>query len=536
MILRILVLLLFPAISFAQQLSRPKLVVGLVIDQMRWDYLYRYYDRYEEGGFKRLLKEGFSCENTFINYTPTYTGAGHAGIYTGSVPAIHGIMGNSWYSRKLKRNIYCTSDSTVTGVGTTAASGKMSPVNMWASSITDELRLATNFKSKTIAISLKDRGAILPGGHTANAAYWFDNVSGGWISSSFYIKELPEWVKQFNARNLPLQYLSQNWNTLYNISTYTQSISDSNNYESKLGGRSLSFPHITSDLTKNKYEVFRYMPASNTYSFEFAKKAIESEQLGRRGVADFLALSLSQPDYAGHGFAPQSVEMEDTYLRLDRDLAAFLKYLDLAVGKNNYLLFLTADHGAAINPVYAADMGMQAGIFKESIIKKELDSLLENEFKVKGIVERWVNYQVYLNREIISKEKLNRTEIVSFIKERLKKEQGILYVVDLQQLETAQVQRNIKTMLLNGFNETHSGDIQYILKPQWFENWNLGTNHGAWNPYDSHIPLIFMGWNISPGRSYREIYMQDIAPTVAALLKIQMPNGSVGRVIEEVVR
>ncbi|MBA2746078.1 MAG: alkaline phosphatase family protein [Flavisolibacter sp.] len=520
----------------AQELKRPKLVVGLVIDQMRWDYLYRYFDRYAEGGFKRLLKEGFSCENTHLNHLPTYTGAGHATIFTGSVPAIHGIIGNSWYDRKLKRIVYCTEDSSVTSVGTSAASGKMSPKNMWGTSITDELRLATNFKSKTIAISLKDRGSIFPGGHTANGAYWFDNASAGWITSSFYMPQLPAWVQDFNNKKLPEVYLSQDWNTLYAISTYTQSTADSNRYETRLGGGGITFPHITKNLGNNKYEVFRYLPASNTYCFEFAKAALKAEQLGKRGTTDFLSLSLSQPDYSGHSFAPNSIEMEDTYLRLDRDLAAFLKHLDATIGKDQYLLFLSSDHGAALNPIFVADHKIQAGVFEESRVRTELNALLEKQFGTKGIIEKWINYQIYLDHDLIARNKLDKKTISDLIIAYLIMEPGISNAVDLDAQKDARVHQKINTMIVNGYNPRLSGDVQYILRPQWFETWRTGTTHGSWYPYDTHIPLIFMGWNIKPGKLYREVHMQDIAPTIAALLKIQMPNASIGEVIGEVVR
>src|SRR5438105_5379313 len=210
----------FVLYSGAQALPRPKLVVGIVVDQMRWDYLYRYYSRYSNDGFKRLLHQGFSCENTFIPYTPTSTAPGHSCVYTGSVPALHGIPGNTWYDREQKKLVYCVEDNSVQTVGSSSAAGKMSPANLWSNTITDEIRLATNFRNKTISIALKDRGAILPGGHTANAAYWFDNATGGWISSTFYMKDLPDWVKKFNDKKLPDAYLKQNWNTLYPINSY----------------------------------------------------------------------------------------------------------------------------------------------------------------------------------------------------------------------------------------------------------------------------------------------------------------------------
>lgn len=519
----------------AQPLSRPKLVVGVVVDQMRWDYLYRYYDRYGANGFRRLLREGFSCENAFIPYTPTYTAAGHTCVYTGSVPALHGIMGNNWYDREQKKVVYCTDDASVQTVGSTSVAGKMSPRNMWSTTVTDELRLATNFRNKTIAIALKDRGAILPGGHTANAAYWFDNANGAWISSTFYMQSLPDWVRKFNDRRLPDAYMGQNWNTLYPLATYLQSTADSTPYESRLGNEDYTFPHQTSAISVNKYEVFRYTPMANTFTFEMAKAAVEAEKLGRSGQTDFLALSFSSTDYAGHSFGPNAVEVEDIYLRFDRDLAAFLAYLDQAVGKGQYLLFLTADHGAAHNPQFLRDRRIPSGTFEESAGRVKLNDTLNRVFNQPGLVQQVINYQVYLNDSLIQRTGLDRKTIKNTIIHFYMRQPGVTAAIDLAEAGTASLPQQLRSMLVNGYNQKLSGDVQVIFRPQWLETWRTGTTHGLWNPYDAHIPLLWFGWGIRPGKSNREVYMSDIAPTVAALLRIQMPNACIGKVVEEVV-
>ena len=354
-VLSLLTAFIFIQVS-AQKPARPKLVVGIMVDQMRWDFLYRYTDRYTNDGFKRLAREGFNCENTFIPYTPTYTAPGHACVYTGSVPALHGIAGNNWYDKSLKRNVYCTEDSAVNTVGSNSTAGRQSPRNLWANTITDELRMAQNFRNKTIAIALKDRGSILPGGHTSNGSYWFDNASGGWITSDFFSKTLPQWMIDFNNKKLPDSYLKQNWKTLFPLNTYVNSTADNKPYESNLPGEDKTFDHRTDSVT-NKYETFRYTPYANTYTFQTAKAAIEGEKLGSSAYTDFLAISFSSPDYIGHSFGPNSIEIEDMYLRLDRDMADFLKYLDAKVGKGQYLLFLTADHGVAHIPGFAKEIG-----------------------------------------------------------------------------------------------------------------------------------------------------------------------------------
>lgn len=515
--------------------NKPKLVVGVVVDQMRWDYLYRYSERYGTDGFKRLLREGFSCENTFIPYTPTYTAAGHTCVYTGSVPSFHGIMGNSWYNKALKRNVYCTEDDSVQTVGSTSSAGKMSPKNLWANTITDELRLATNFRNKTIAIALKDRGAILPGGHTANGAYWFDNANGQFISSTFYMNSLPQWVQNFNAKHLPDTYLKQGWKTLYPINTYVQSTEDNKSYENPIPGEDNTFDHNTDAITKNKYESFRSTPYGNTLTFEMAKAAVEAEQLGKSGLTDFLTISFSSTDYIGHAFGPNSIEAEDCYLRFDRELGDFLKYLDSKVGKGNYLLFLTADHGAAHNVEFSKEHKLPAGVLDDADIKKNLDVLLESAFGVKQIIAQVINYQIYLNDEIIASSKLNRAAINQFIIQELLKYPGIAKAFEINQLNDLMLPGPLKMMVANGYNQKLSGEIQFVFKPQWYDSWSTkGTTHGVWSPYDAHIPLLWFGWNIKPGKLNRKVYMTDIAPTVAALLRIQTPNATIGEVIEEV--
>src|SRR5690242_2817864 len=235
----------------AQQISRPKLVVGIAVDQMRWDYLYRYYPRYQDGGFKRLLNEGFSCENTFINYLPSFTAVGHTTIFTGSVPAIDGITGNDWIDQLTGRSWYCTEDTTESTVGSSSKEGQMSPRNLLVSTITDELKLATNFRSKVVGVSLKDRASILPAGHTANGAFWLDDSNASFVTSTWYMKELPEWVKRLNNRKVPQQLMSKPWETLYPINTYVQSSEDNAPWEGTFPGEKAPvFPHALKDVYK----------------------------------------------------------------------------------------------------------------------------------------------------------------------------------------------------------------------------------------------------------------------------------------------
>lgn len=521
----------------ASSVPRPKLVVGLVVDQMRWDYLYRYYDRYQNGGFKRMLNEGFTCENTNVDYIPTVTAAGHTCIYTGSVPAFHGITGNDFIIQATGKSLYCTEDTTVKTVGSSSNAGEMSPRNLLASTVTDELRLATNFRSKVIGISLKDRGGILPAGHSANAAYWFDDASGNWITSTYYMKELPLWVKNFNDQQLAQKYLKQDWNTLYPINTYLQSEPDNNKHEGAFSGsKTPTFPIKTSELAAKGAGVIRTTPYGNSLTLDLARAAIENEALGKNTITDFLAVSLSSTDYIGHQFGPNAVEIEDTYLRLDRDLASFFTYLDGKVGKGNYTVFLTADHGAAHNPNFLLDHEIPAGLWPGNSILRDLNQILEDKYKAKKLILNLGNYQVNLNNPLIKTNKLNVSEIKKDCMEFLQQQSGVQNVIDMDKIEEASIPTTLRTRIVNGYNRERCGAIQIILKPGWYSGYGLtGTTHGTWNPYDAHIPLVFMGWGIQHGHLNRETHMTDIAATVAALLHIQAPNGCIGQPISEVL-
>jgi len=539
----VLIITYFLPISlFAQQntatVQRPKLVVGLVIDQMRWDYLYRYYDRYSTGGFRRLLKGGFSCENTLINHLPSFTAVGHATIFTGSVPAIDGIAGNDWTDQLTGKHYYCTDDSTVSAVGVgSSADGKMSPRNLLVSTITDELRFATNFRSKVVGVSLKDRASIIPAGHTGTA-FWFDDSSGRFITSTYYMKQLPDWVVKFNDKKRINQLIEKGWTTLYPIDTYKQSDADDQQYEGKFSGETnSSFPHdLKAIYAKNKFS-FRPTPFGNTLTLEFAKEALEAYQLGRDSVTDFLTINLASTDYVGHQFGPNSIEMEDTYLRLDKDLAAFFQMLDSKIGKGQWLLFLSADHGVAHNIDFMKQHELPADFWYTSRTTDSLNKMLNAKFNSSPLVRSVGNYQVNFDLNKIAAENLNFDAIKNATVDYLMKQPGISFAANMDFIGRYPIPKHLQEMMINGYNFKRSGQVQIILNPGWYDAYSkTGSTHGTWNPYDTHIPLVWYGWGIKPGKSNREVYMVDITPTVAAMLRIQMPNGCIGHVIEEVIK
>jgi predicted AlkP superfamily pyrophosphatase or phosphodiesterase len=518
-----------------KEVARPKLVIGIVVDQMRWDYLYRFYGRYSKDGFRRLLSKGYECRQTSINYLPSYTAPGHACIYTGSVPSIHGIAGNDWYDAATGVSHYCVDDTSVKATGDKVEGYSMSPANLLTTTITDELRLATNFRSRVYGVSLKDRGSILPAGHLANAAYWYNDKTGNFISSTYYKNPNPQWLQTFNKRRVGDSLVQLGWDLLYKPESYINSTADASPYEGPFKWETTpTFPRRFDTLTpKTRNTVLKSIPAGNTYSIMMAKACIEGEKLGKSGATDFLTLSLSSTDYIGHRFAPNSVEIEDTYLRLDKDIADLLQYLDKKYGKNNYLLFLTADHGAAHNPQFLTDNNVPAGA-SSTDMTVEINSYLSSIYGLDSIVTFTDNYQICLNESLFTRYTLSRPDVRSTIMKWLKASPEVAYVIDLENQQLAHVPEPIRSMVINGYHVNRSGGIQIILRPGWFngQGHTTGTTHGTWNPYDAHIPLLWYGWHVPHGATSMSVNMTDIAPTLADMLHLQMPNGCIGKPIQ----
>lgn len=522
-------------------LERPKLVVGIVVDQMRYDYLYRYWSKYGEGGFKRLIREGFNYKNTHYNYVPTSTAPGHASIYTGTTPGRHGIIGNNWYMRDTGKIIYCTDDLNVKGVGTVSDAGKMSPANMVATTITDELKLATNQQAKVIGVCIKDRGSILPAGHTANAAYWYDSATKGFISSTFYMTELPQWVKQFNARKLPDSYLVNPWTTLLPLAQYTESTPDDTDFENTFSGQAQPvFPHNLPVLKEKNPDIFRTTPFGNTYTKEFSIETLKAEKMGKGNTTDFLAVSFSSTDYIGHHFGPNSVEVEDTYLRLDKDLADLLKFLDSYVGKNQVLIFLSSDHGAAHNISYLNTLRIPADSEVPRVTQDSLKQFLNTQYGKGEWVEAYSNQQVYLNHTLVKNRKISLPEMQQKVADYLLQRQGVLRTTTATALNQSDWTTGLLSFVANGYFPRRSGDVIVTLLPGWVEGYNgkltKGATHGTSGNYDTHVPLLWYGWKVKPGESAHPASITDIAPTLAYALSIQEPNACSGQPLQEVLR
>lgn len=480
---------LLACLGVSAQSEKPKLVVGIVVDQMRWDYLHYFQKEYGEGGLRRLLDEGYSFDNCQINYSPAVTAIGHSSVYTGSVPALTGIAGNYFYEDD--RSVYCCEDSTVTCVGSTSRQGRMSPRWMLATTIGDELHLATDFTSKVVSVALKDRAAILPAGHSANAAYWWDTSAGHFVTSSYYMKALPEWVVRFNEAHHTAPG--------YDIRTSTEGV---------------------------------------TVTFEMAAEALRREQLGQReGETDMLTVSISSTDAIGHKFSTRGTEIHAVYNQLDKDLRKFLQVLDEQVGQGNYLLFLTADHGASHNYNYLKEHRIPADGWDYDRSVNDLNTMLADRFGFASpVILGEDNYQFYLDDRAISASGVKKQDVIDACVERLRADKQFLWVFDNEQIASASIPEPIKTRLINGYFRGRSGEIGVVTRPQVFgatvSPTYRGTSHGQPMPYDVHIPLVFMGWHVPHGSTDEPCRIVDIAPTVCSLLHIQMPDAAVGTALK----
>ncbi len=510
--------------------TKPKLIVGIVVDQMRNDYIYRYWDRYGAGGFKRLVNEGYHFKNAHYNYIPTYTGPGHCSIYTGATPRVHGIIANDWFVKGSSTTMYCCEDTLVRTIGSPSKSGLMSPKNQLSTTIGDELKMSSNQKAKVFAVALKDRSSILPAGHAANAAFWFDDSTGNFISSSWYVSELPQWLNNFNANKPVKTYLEKSWTTLYPIETYTSSIGDENRYESSPNKKEKAvFPYdYKTQIEKNKFGVIKATPYGNSITKDIAIECLKNEKLGKGTETDLFCISFSSTDIVAHSYGPRAIEVEDIYLRLDKDLEELLTALDKEVGKNNYTVFLTADHGGADVPNHLLDNKIPGGYLKEDKLVKKIKTYFQSTYADSLLFGSLSNEQVYLNEKRIADHKLNKDEVENKLVDFLISINGIAEAYPSKVLKNEAFDKNdLRALLQNGYNHKLSGNVCFVYNPAWMDYAEKGTTHGAGYNYDTHVPVIFYGNGIKKGETFDYITITQIAPTICELLRINQPNSTI---------
>lgn len=509
-----------------RKVEKPKLIVGVVVDQMRYDYLTRFSNKFGNDGFKRLQREGHNFTNNYLNYVPTNTAPGHASIYTGTTPSVHGIINNSWYNKKSKKIEYCVNDSNVSPVGTGSKAERHSPKNLLAYTISDANYLETSKKGKTISIALKSRAAILSGGEKADAAYWFRGQGqGSWITSSYYMEQLPDWVREFNSSERVDTYLNI-WETLLPLENYTESTRDNTNFERGFHGKEkVTFPYNLKTLAPENgdYDILKYTPFGNSLTLDFALAALDNEELGKDDFTDFLLISFSSTDYIGHNFGVNAIETEDAYLRLDRDIERMLQELDKKIGKENYTLFLTADHGALENSHFLQSEGVASNYFKEGTFKSDLKTKMFASYKDVNVIEEISNNQVYLNREKIKELGLTVQEITSNILLFLNDYPMIAKALSREQILSQEFISIEAQYIQKGFHQERGGDIYYVLTPNTVIYSEKGSGHGSLYDYDSHVPLLFYGAGIKQGVTNSKTFSTSIVATIAEILNLNIP-------------
>ncbi len=521
---------------------KPKLVVGIVVDQMRYDYLTRYVSKFQEKGFKLLMNKGFNAKEHHFSYMPTYTGPGHASVFTGTTPKVHGIIANDWYDKELKRYVYCAEDTLVKSVGGDFENEIRSPKKLKVTTLADQIKLSTNGKGKTFGISMKDRGAILPAGKMADAAYWYKGGAEGlMISSTYYMNDLPSWVNEFNAQRLPHSYLSKTWKTLLPIEEYTESHPDNSPYEESLiPNREPVFPYDLIEAQKtHELSTLKEVPFGNDYLLDFALELLDKESLGQDESLDFLSISFSCPDYIGHAYGPNSVEVEDTYLRLDQNIATLLDYLNVSVGEGEYVLFLTADHGVAQVPQELIDKGVEVGYYSDSTLKANVNAALQAQYGSLDLIENYSNYQFFLNYEEIRKNKLDANEVANTILIESLKNSGVESGLIRNELATNSYTDRINKSVQKGWNVQRSGDVALVKSPGWLSNkyaGHGGTGHGSPWAYDTHVPFLLYGYGVKKGNIQKTTWVEDIVPTISAIIGVQPPMGCTGNPVKGAIK
>jgi predicted AlkP superfamily pyrophosphatase or phosphodiesterase len=526
----------------ARKETRPpkiRLVLGIVIDQFRYDYLTRFEDLFEARGFRRLLREGAVFTNANYIYLPTVTAPGHAAFMSGSIPALNGIVGNEWFDRETGKTITSISDSSVKLLGGQGEE-PASPSRLIGSTVGDELRLSNNWQSRVVGISFKDRAAVLPAGKHPNGAYWFDSILGTFVSSTYYFPDLPAWVKEFNQNNRPAEkYFGARWERLLPNAAYQRSLPDDSPYEkSPLGN---TFPHIInggeSKPGKLFYENFEESPFANDYTAAFVKAAIEGEKLGQDDYTDLLTVSFSANDKVGHSFGPYSQEVEDITLRTDRLLADLFSYIDQKIGLANTLIVLTADHGVVPLPEHSQVIGLGGGRFASKTLTDAIKTVLNKRFGEAAWILATVNGNIYFDYDVIERRKVNRQEVERVGCEAALKLQGVGQCFTRTQLLFGPLPPGgYSAQAARGFNAERSGDLVIVVKPFYLQRSEYGTSHSTPYSYDTHVPIIFYGAGIVPGSYANASSPSDIAPTLSTLLKIEPPSNTVGRVLTEAIK
>ena len=544
--------------TFGQDSSNPKLILQITIDQLRADLPRTVFDRLPEGGFKYLYNKGVVYENAHHGHANTETVVGHTTLATGANPSEHGMIGNLWYDKELKRTVYNVEDYRYPLIGSGAGVDKnteidpsqaaastdgRSPSSIISTTFSDELAMNTNGKAKIFGVSVKDRGAITMAGH-AGKAFWFSKAKGQFVTSSYYYDNYPNWVNKWNSKEKYKEYANTSWELTNDISTYIHGEEDDMPYETKFPGYGIVFPHNYGDLDNKYFTTFLTLsPAGDELTLDFTKELIGSEQLGIDIITDYLSVSFSCTDYVGHVFGPSSLEAEDNLLKLDRTLADLIKFVDEKIGLDNVLIVLSADHGAPDVPERLKMIGVDAGYFDlNSVDTLSIQSMINKKFNVnEKVVSGYFHPYVYLDNDVIEKYSLDVDEVSRTLAKELQKQEGIAFAIpSIDLLEGNIAETKLSRSVLSNYNPKRSGEIYIVTEPYWFVNdmdgLTVASHHGSPWQYDTYVPIIFAGNGLKHQTIFRNVETKDVALTLSNYLNIKTPSGSSGQPLFEVLK
>ena len=546
--------------------TRPRLIVLIVVDQFRFDYLSRFGDLFGSRGIGRLIREGAQWTNAEYEYVPTYTAPGHAAMMTGSWPKQNGIVGNDWFERETNSKVSSVTDKTVTSLGGEAGESSYSPRRLLCPTVGDELRLAGSDRTKVVGISVKARSAILPAGQRASAAYWYSTNNGNMVSSTYYFKELPDWVTRFNKRKIPDAWFGARWDRLLHEPEYLKRAGkDDVPWENidKSSKDTNFFPHIVTGgaaaPSKAFYRALEYTPFTNELLLRFAQEAIANEKLGDDEQTDVLTVSFSANDYVGHRFGPNSHEVMDMALRVDAQIGQLLDFIDGRMGLKNTIVIFTSDHGVVSVPEELINRKVTGRRAAESDMRTVVENGLKQRYArpdrpAADYVQTFasnnepgvINSNFYLNYAALKRDGIDAAECEEVVGRLAATMPGVARYFTRTQIESNRLSPSdpIARRVINGFHSQRSGDVVIVMKPYHVlfdvpaspTDVRSTTTHGSAYSYDSHVPLIIMGPGFSPGTYKRPAAPADIAPTLARVLGIKPPRCSIGRILSEVMK
>jgi predicted AlkP superfamily pyrophosphatase or phosphodiesterase len=495
--------------------AQPKLVLAIVIDQFRYDYLLRFRADYHFG-FARLLEKGAVFTDAHYLHAATVTAVGHSTFLTGATPSGSGIVGNEWYDRESGKSVTSVSDPATLLIGGAAGQTGSSPRRLLVSTVGDELKIQ-HPDSKVIGVSIKDRSAILPAGHQADGAYWYDDHAGAWVTSSYYREALPEWALKLNQEQPGARYATSKWLPF-----------DAKDDSAK------PFCSMVKDSGVRFCGSIEATPWGNEMIEEFAERALAGENLGHHAATDLLAVSFSSNDYVGHAVGPDDPAVRDISIRTDRLLGKLFAEVDKRVGAGNTLVILTADHGVAPVPEVNQARKMPGGRLKGA----ELTAKINDAITLRFGPGKWLlagSSSIYLNLDLIRAQKLDAADVERAAAQAALETPHIARAYTRSQLLNGQVQQDaISRAFSLGFFGPRSGDV-FVLQEPYYLFESGGTSHGTPYDYDNHVPVIFQGPGIKPGKYSTRVAVNDIAPTLAEILNVEQPSGSIGRILSEIL-